>query len=113
MAWEEGRAAAPSRRQNALDTSSHTEYAGAEELAMNRMIRTADSRGRGRLPGFANATVIIEAVSDGEYRVRKAVAVLRDEKRFSEENMPVELSERDARKFLAALHEPPAPNAAL
>jgi len=80
---------------------------------MNRTIRIADSKGRVSLPGFANATVIIEPVSEGEYRVRKAAVIPEDELRFPEEALPLELSERDARKFLEALKNPPPPNAAL
>ena len=39
---------------------------------MTTAVRTADSKGRIVLPGFANATVIVEAISDNEYRIRKA-----------------------------------------
>jgi hypothetical protein len=80
---------------------------------MSHTIRIADSKGRVSLPGFANATVIIEAVSAGEYRVRKAAVIPEDELRFSEEEMPVLLSERDAKQFAEALADPPPPNAAL
>ena len=80
---------------------------------METAIRTADSKGRIVLPGFANATVIIEAVSDTEYRIRKARVIPEDDLRFPEEDMPVELSERDAKKFLETLENPPKPNAAL
>jgi len=38
---------------------------------MSTLIRVADSKGRITLPGFANATVILEAVGPNEYRVRK------------------------------------------
>jgi hypothetical protein len=79
---------------------------------MNELIRTADSKGRVSLPGFANATVVIEAVSEFEYRVRRAKVIPEDELRFSEENGPVALSERDTRRFLEALDAPPQPNAA-
>jgi len=79
---------------------------------MSQMIRIADSKGRVILPGFANATVIIEALSENEYRLRKAKVIPEDELRFSEEGVPVSLSERDAERFLRALESPPKPNAA-
>ncbi len=79
---------------------------------MKQIFRTADSRGRVTLPGFANATLIIERVSGTEYRVRKARVIPEGELRFREEEFPVELSERDAVKFLEALENPPAPNTA-
>jgi hypothetical protein len=79
---------------------------------MSRTIRIADSKGRVTLPGFANAPVIVEAVSDSEYRVRKAKVIPEDELHFSEEDMPVVLSARDAMRFLEALDKPPTPNAA-
>jgi Protein of unknown function (DUF1778) len=80
---------------------------------MGTAIRIADSKGRVILPGFANATVIVEAVSDTEYRIRKARVIPEDELRFPEDEMPIELSERDAKKFLEMLENPPKPNAAL
>jgi hypothetical protein len=79
---------------------------------MSETVQIADSRGRVYLPGFANATVIIEAVAEGEYRVRRAKVIPEDDLRFSEEDMPVVLSERDARGFLEALENPPPPKAA-
>jgi hypothetical protein len=79
---------------------------------MSRTIRIADSKGRVSLPGFANATVIVEAIGDGEYLVRKAQVIPEDELRFSEEEMPIKLSERDAYRLLEMLENPPAPNAA-
>ena len=79
---------------------------------MSEMVRIADSKGRICLPGFANATVIIEAVGEGEYRVRRATAIPEAELRFPEEDMPVLLSEHDARGFLGALKNPPRPNPA-
>jgi hypothetical protein len=78
----------------------------------NSAIRTADSKGRILLPGFANATVLIEAISPNEYRVRRAQVIPEDELRFSEEENPVRLSEADARRFLETLEHPPKPNAA-
>jgi hypothetical protein len=83
-----------------------------EEDAMSQLIRIADSKGRISLPGFANATVIIEALSENEYRLRKAQVIPEDELRFSEEDMPVSLSDRDAERFLQVLNTPPKPNAA-
>jgi len=81
--------------------------------AMSQMIRIADSKGRLSLPGFANATVLIESLSENEYRLRKAKVIPEDELRFSEEDMPVSLSKRDAQRFLRVLESPsPKPNAA-
>jgi hypothetical protein len=79
---------------------------------MSVLIRIADKKGRISLPGFANATVILEAVGPNEFRVRKAEVLPADELLFSEEEMPVTLSERDAKLFLEVLENPPAPNAA-
>ena len=74
---------------------------------MSQLIRIADSKGRIILPGFANATVIIEALSENEYRLRKAKVIPEDELRFSEEDLPVSLSERDAQRFLRVLDVAP------
>ncbi len=79
---------------------------------MSTTIRIADSKGRIILPGFANATVILEAISPNEYRVRKAEVIPADELHFMEEDMPVQLSERDAKLVLELLENPPRPNAA-
>jgi hypothetical protein len=79
---------------------------------MTTAIRTADSKGRIVLPGFANATVIVEAISDSEYRVRKAIVIPEDEL-LPEDKMPIVLSERDAKKVLDMIENPPKPNAAL
>ena len=79
---------------------------------MSEVVRVADSKGRVCLPGFANAAVVIEAISDNEYRVRKARVIPEDELRFPEEDMPLVLSERDARRFVESLDNPPQPNAA-
>ncbi len=81
-------------------------------VTVSEVIRTADSKGRVSLPGFANATVIIEGVSENEYRVRKAKAIPEDELRFAEEDLPLELSEHNARAVLETLLNPPKPNAA-
>ena len=79
---------------------------------MSMMVRIADNKGRVCLPGFANATVILEAVSANEYRLRKAEVIAKDELHFPEESMPVKLSPRDTKRFLQALENPPKPNAA-
>ena len=76
------------------------------------MVRIADNKGRICLPGFANATVTVEAISANEYRVRRAEVIPVDELRLSEEEMPTRLSKRDARRLLKALENPPRPNAA-
>jgi len=75
--------------------------------------RSTDAKGRISLPkAFANATVIIDQVSDTELRIRKAVVVPEDEMRFLEEK-GMQLSDRDRDRFLNLLDNPPAPNAAL
>jgi uncharacterized protein (DUF1778 family) len=80
---------------------------------MDAETRTTDAKGRVCLPkAFANATVIIEHVSDTELRLRRAVVVPEDEIRFREES-PLVLSDRDRDRFLRALEKPPKPNAAL
>jgi Protein of unknown function (DUF1778) len=61
---------------------------------------------------FANATVIIEQVSDNELRIRKVPVISEDEARFSEDATVV-LSERERDRFLDALDNPPKPKAAL
>ncbi|MBI3409575.1 MAG: DUF1778 domain-containing protein [Planctomycetes bacterium] len=73
----------------------------------------ADKKGRVSLPGFANATVILESVSATEYRVRKAEVIPQDELHFPEEDVPWKLTRRDAAKVLAAIDNPPRANAAL
>jgi hypothetical protein len=79
---------------------------------MSAIVLVADSKGRVRLPGFANATVILEEISADEYRVRKAQTLAADQPHFSEEEMPVTLSERDAKRLVKTLATPPRPNAA-
>ena len=61
---------------------------------------------------FANATVIVEYLSDSEVRIRKARVVPEEEYRFREE-MQAPLSNRDRDRFLALLDGPPKPNKAL
>jgi uncharacterized protein (DUF1778 family) len=79
---------------------------------MSEMIRQADSKGRVALPGFANATLIIERVSAAEYRVKKAKVIAEDDLVFHEESFPIVLSERDAIRFLDLLENPPEPTEA-
>jgi hypothetical protein len=77
-------------------------------------IRTTDKKARLCLPpAFANATVIVEQVSDTEVRIRKAQVVPEDEVRFYEEQPRTPLSDRDRDIFLALLDNPPPPNEAL
>jgi Protein of unknown function (DUF1778) len=80
---------------------------------MNAQTRSTDAKGRICLPkAFANATVIIDQLSDTELRIRKAVVVPADEIRFAEERA-VPLSDRDRDRFLNLLDHPPKANAAL
>jgi hypothetical protein len=75
--------------------------------------RSTDAKGRISLPkAFANATVVIEQVSENELRIRKARVIPEDEIRFAEET-PIRLSDQDRQRFLQALDQPPKPNAAL
>lgn len=76
-------------------------------------IRIADGEARICLPqSFANATVIVEQVSDAEVGIRKADAVPEEEVRFLEEE-PIILSDKERDAFLALLDNPPPPNEAL
>jgi hypothetical protein len=75
--------------------------------------RSTDAKGRVSLPkSFANATVIIEQISETELRVRKARVIPEDELRFSEEST-IALSDKERDRFMRALDRPPRPNAAL
>jgi Protein of unknown function (DUF1778) len=75
--------------------------------------RSTDAKGRICLPkAFANATVIIEQVSDTEVRIRKALVIPEDEVRFYEETA-APLSDRDRDRFLDLLDKPPKANDAL
>jgi hypothetical protein len=75
--------------------------------------RTTDAKGRLVLPkAFANATVIIEQVSDTELRVRRARVIAEDELAFAGESA-APLSDRDRDRFLSLLANPPAPTPAL
>jgi hypothetical protein len=80
---------------------------------MSSTVRNADSKGRIVFPGWANATVIIEAVGVNEFRVRKAKVIPEDDLHFPEEDGPVKLSRRDAAKFLGTIQNPPKPNQTL
>jgi hypothetical protein len=80
---------------------------------METETRNTDVKGRVTLPkSFANATVIVEQVSETELRIRKAVVVPEDEMRFYEESTSP-LSDRDRDLFLDLLDNPPGPNEAL
>lgn len=80
---------------------------------MSTAVKTADSKGRVILPGFANATVIIEAVSDNEYRVRKARVIPEDDLQFPADQTNIVLTEREAKQVIDLIEHPPKPNAAL
>ncbi len=74
---------------------------------------TTDDKARITLPKqFANATVLVEQVSDTELRIRKARVIPEDDLPFVEESM-APLSDRDRDIFLALLDNPPPPNDAL
>jgi hypothetical protein len=80
---------------------------------MDMETRSTDAKGRICLPkAFANATVIIDQVSDTEPRIRKAVVIPQNEIRFEEETA-VPLSDRDRDRFIKLLDHPPKANAAL
>jgi hypothetical protein len=80
---------------------------------MQTETRTTDAKARLVLPkAFANATVIIEQVSETEVRVRRAKVVAEDELPFAEETASP-LSDRDRDHFLQLLANPPAPTPAL
>jgi len=75
--------------------------------------RTTDAKARLVLPkSFANATVIVEQVSETEVRVRRAKVIAEDELPFAEE-CATPLSDRDRDRFLELLAHPPAPTPAL
>ena len=75
-------------------------------------IRIADGKGRIVLPGFANATVILEPISANEFRVRKAEVIPADDLRFPDEQPSRSLSQRDALRMMHSLAHPPKPNVA-
>lgn len=76
-------------------------------------IRSVDPKGRITLPpGWANSTVQIEAVSEYAVVIRKVkVLPLGDDLPPLPHVQP--LSDEDRQKFLAAIDNPPEPNAAL
>jgi hypothetical protein len=76
-------------------------------------MRSVDQKARVSLPKeFANSTVLVERVGEGEVRIRKAVVVPEGEYVFDEER-PRVLSRRDSEIFLNLLTDPPGPNPAL
>lgn len=80
---------------------------------MHTETRTTDAKARLVLPkAFANATVIVEQVSETEVRVRRAKVVAEDELPYAEESA-APLSDRDRDRFLDMLANPPAPTPAL
>jgi uncharacterized protein (DUF1778 family) len=80
---------------------------------MHAETRTTDAKARLVLPkAFANATVIIEQVSDTELRIRRARVIADDELPFVEESA-TPLSDRDRDRFLSLIANPPAPTRAL
>jgi hypothetical protein len=80
---------------------------------MASQTRTTDAKARVSLPkAFANATVIVEQVSETEVRIRRVVIVPEDELAFYEESA-APLSDRDRDRFLALLDNPPEPAEAL
>jgi hypothetical protein len=80
---------------------------------MAALTRTTDRKARVSLPqSFANATVLIEQISDTELRIRKAQVIPEDELRFTEESSSP-LSDRDRDLFLALLENPLPANDAL
>lgn len=86
---------------------------GRTGVTMSILTRTTDSKARISLPrGFANATVLIEQISDTELRIRKAQVIPEDELRFYEESANP-LSDRDRDRFLALLDSPPPANESL
>ncbi|QEH38050.1 hypothetical protein OJF2_66460 [Aquisphaera giovannonii] len=80
---------------------------------MDTETRTTDAKARVVLPkSFANATVIVERVSETEVRIRRARVVAEDELPFAEE-ATITLSDRDRDRFLELLANPPDPTPAL
>jgi len=80
---------------------------------MKTITRTTDQKARVSLPkAFANATVIIEQISETEVRIRKAQVIPEDEVRFAEEFV-APLSNHDRDLFLSLLDNPPVANEAL
>src|ERR1700745_2790817 len=83
------------------------------DAAMTILTYTTDEKARITLPkNFANSTVLVEAVSDTELRIRKARVIPEADLHFVGEAM-APLSDRDRDVFLALLDNPPPPNEAL
>lgn len=81
---------------------------------MSTETRTTDNKARLVLPkSFANATVIVEQVSETELRVRRAAKETADDEFPFAEESPSPLSDRDRDRFLELLANPPAPASAL
>lgn len=75
--------------------------------------RFTDAKGRVSLPkAFANATVIIEQMSDTEIRIRKAVVIPEEEISFTESSAKP-LSDQDRDRFLEIIDRSPPANDAL
>jgi len=75
--------------------------------------RTTDAKARVTLPkSFANATVLIEQISETEVRIRRANVIPEDEIRFYE-GFTAPLSDRDRDRFLELLDNPPPANESL
>ena len=82
-------------------------------MAAAKEVRTTDAKARVSLPkSFANATVIVEEISETEVRIRKAKVIAEDDIVFAEE-VRKPLSDRDRDLFLAMLENPPKANEAL
>ncbi len=77
---------------------------------MAAMYRSADSKGRVALPGFANAMLIIEKIDDTEYRVRRGRVIAEKDLHFHEEDFPLKLSATDAADVVKEMETPSAPN---
>lgn len=73
-------------------------------------IRVTDSKARLTLPrAFANSTLLLEVRDDNEIVIRKARVVPLGEG----QPQTIALSDRDWEQFMAALDDPPEPNAEL
>ena len=80
---------------------------------MDRVTRTADSKGRVTLGrDFANLQLVLEYVTGSEVRIRRAVLIPEDELPYYEETS-APLTDRDRDAFLALLENPPEPSEAL
>jgi hypothetical protein len=80
---------------------------------MKSETRTTDKKARVTLPrGFANATVIVEQVSDTEVRIRKAVVIPVDEVRLAEAIRPT-LIERNREPLVERIEDTPEPTEGL